>query len=298
MQVQPYLSFEGRCDEAIEFYKKAIGAKVDMLMRFKEAPDQSMMSPGSADKVMHAALRAGDTQMLMSDGRCTGSPNFHGICAGAQRRHRRRRGTDLQRAGRRRQSEHADGEDVLLVAFRHAGRQVRRRLDGSGRRTKAQRTKRCSGGSRCSPQPKTADFVISRVFDAPRDLVWQCFTEPERMKEWWGPKGSTIVASKMDLRVGGTYHGAMRDPGGRVMWAKFVYREIVAPDRLVWVHSFSDEAGGLTRHPLSATWPLELLTTVMFDDAARRKDQSHHPLVAAQRHGRGETRPSTRPATA
>jgi uncharacterized protein YndB with AHSA1/START domain len=51
------------------------------------------------------------------------------------------------------------------------------------------------------------------------------------------------------------------------VWAKFVYREIVAPERLVWVHSFSDEAGGLTRHPLSAAWPLELLTTVTFDDA-------------------------------
>jgi PhnB protein len=79
MQVQPYLSFEGRCDEAIEFYKKAVGAKVDMLMRFKEAPDQSMISPGNADKVMHAAVHVGDTQLLMSDGRCQGSPNFNGI---------------------------------------------------------------------------------------------------------------------------------------------------------------------------------------------------------------------------
>jgi PhnB protein len=79
MQIQPYLSFEGRADEAIEFYKKAIGAKVDMLMRFKEAPDQSMISPESKDKVMHAALHAGDTQLLMSDGRCTGSANFSGI---------------------------------------------------------------------------------------------------------------------------------------------------------------------------------------------------------------------------
>jgi PhnB protein len=79
MQVQPYLAFEGRCDEAIEFYKKAIGAKVEMIMRFKEAPDQSMISPGNADKVMHAALRAGDTMLLMSDGRCTGNTNFHGI---------------------------------------------------------------------------------------------------------------------------------------------------------------------------------------------------------------------------
>jgi PhnB protein len=79
MQVQPYLSFEGRCDEAIDFYKKTIGAKVEMLMRFKDAPDQSMISPGNAGKVMHAALRAGDATLLMSDGRCTGNANFHGI---------------------------------------------------------------------------------------------------------------------------------------------------------------------------------------------------------------------------
>jgi uncharacterized protein YndB with AHSA1/START domain len=63
----------------------------------------------------------------------------------------------------------------------------------------------------------------------------------------------------------------MRDAGGRVMWAKFVYREIVAPERLVWVHSFSDEAGGLTRHPLNATWPLELLTTVTLEEVVGGK---------------------------
>jgi uncharacterized protein YndB with AHSA1/START domain len=111
-------------------------------------------------------------------------------------------------------------------------------------------------------------FAITRSFNAPRTLVWQCFTTPEHMKEWWGPKGSTIVAAKMDLRVGGIYHGAMRDPSGRVMWAKFVYREVVAPQRLVWEHSFSDQTGALTRHPLSPTWPLKLLTTVTFDETA------------------------------
>jgi uncharacterized protein YndB with AHSA1/START domain len=115
-------------------------------------------------------------------------------------------------------------------------------------------------------QTKSANFVITRVFDAQRDLVWKCFTEPERMKEWWGPKGSTIIASKMDFRVGGTYLGAMRDPGGNVMWGKFTYREIAPPQRLVWVHSFSNENGGITRHPLSPTWPLELLTTVTFEE--------------------------------
>jgi uncharacterized protein YndB with AHSA1/START domain len=112
-----------------------------------------------------------------------------------------------------------------------------------------------------------SDFVITRVFDAPREKVWRCFTEPERMKEWFGPKGSTVVASNMDLRVGGTYHGALRAGDGPVMWAKFVYREVVPPQRLAWEHSFSDEAGGLTRHPLSPTWPLKLLTTVTFEDA-------------------------------
>jgi uncharacterized protein YndB with AHSA1/START domain len=116
-----------------------------------------------------------------------------------------------------------------------------------------------------------SDFVITRVFDAPRELVWRCFTEPERMKEWFGPKGSNVVESTMDFRVGGTYHGALRAGDGPVMWAKFVYREIVAPQRLVWVHSFSDAAGGLTRHPLSPTWPLRLLTTVTFEDAGAGK---------------------------
>ncbi|HYQ06691.1 MAG TPA: SRPBCC domain-containing protein [Xanthobacteraceae bacterium] len=116
-------------------------------------------------------------------------------------------------------------------------------------------------------QTKATEFVITRVFAATPDVLWKCFTEPDRMKEWFGPKGSVIVAAKMDLRVGGGYHGAMRGPDGSVMWAKFVYREVVPPRRLVWEHSFSDEAGGLTRHPLSPTWPLQLLTTVTLEDA-------------------------------
>jgi PhnB protein len=79
MHVQPYLMFDGRCDEALEFYKKAIGLEVEMLMRFKDAPDPSMISPGSADKVMHAQVRIGDSTVLASDGRCLGKPNFQGF---------------------------------------------------------------------------------------------------------------------------------------------------------------------------------------------------------------------------
>ena len=110
------------------------------------------------------------------------------------------------------------------------------------------------------------DFVISRVFDAPRDLVWKAFSEPERMKQWWGPKGFTVIVSKMDFRPGGTYHYGMKSPTGEPMWGKFRYREIVPPQRMVLVSSFSDEAGGITRHPMAPTWPLEMLSTFTFED--------------------------------
>jgi uncharacterized protein YndB with AHSA1/START domain len=108
------------------------------------------------------------------------------------------------------------------------------------------------------------EFVIQRGFKAPRAIVFDAFTNPERMKQWWGPKGFTVIASKMDLRPGGTYHYGMQAPDGAAMWGKFVYREIVRPERIVLVNSFSDEAGGLTRHPMSATWPLEMLSTFLF----------------------------------
>ncbi|MBY0320550.1 MAG: VOC family protein [Reyranella sp.] len=77
--VQPYLFFDGKCEEALEFYKSTIGAKVDMLMRFKEAPDQSQMQPNTGEKVMHAAFHVGTTQVLASDGHCAGKPSFQGF---------------------------------------------------------------------------------------------------------------------------------------------------------------------------------------------------------------------------
>ncbi len=79
MNVQPYLFFEGRCDEAIEFYRQALGAEVTRLMRFKDSPDPSMAAPGAGDKVMHAVLRIGDTAVFASDGRSQGSPRFEGF---------------------------------------------------------------------------------------------------------------------------------------------------------------------------------------------------------------------------
>jgi uncharacterized protein YndB with AHSA1/START domain len=120
-------------------------------------------------------------------------------------------------------------------------------------------------------ETKSKDFTMSRVFDAPRDLLWKCFTDPERMKHWWGPKGFTVITSKMDLRVGGTYHYGMQAPDGSIMWGLFTYREIVPQTKLVFVNSFSDEKGGVTRHPMASTWPLYMLSTFTFEDAAHGK---------------------------
>jgi PhnB protein len=80
MQVQSYLNFNGRCEEALEFYRKALGAEVTMLMRFKDMPDPKPPSmAGSENKVMHARFRVGDTTLLASDGQCTGKPTFSGM---------------------------------------------------------------------------------------------------------------------------------------------------------------------------------------------------------------------------
>ena len=81
MQVQPYLFFDGRCEEAVEFYRKALGAEVQALMRFKDNPEPQpgMVPPGSENKVMHACLRIGDTSIMASDGNCQGRPSFQGF---------------------------------------------------------------------------------------------------------------------------------------------------------------------------------------------------------------------------
>ena len=82
MHVEPYLFFNGRCEEAIEFYKRALGAEVLMMMRNKEAPDKpplGMLPEGSDEKVMHATLRIGSSNMMLSDGRCDGKPVFNGF---------------------------------------------------------------------------------------------------------------------------------------------------------------------------------------------------------------------------
>lgn len=79
MQVEPYLFFEGRCEEALEFYRKTLGAEVTTLMRYRESPDPEMIRPGTENKVMHANVRIGSSTLMASDGLCEGHPSFKGF---------------------------------------------------------------------------------------------------------------------------------------------------------------------------------------------------------------------------
>jgi uncharacterized protein YndB with AHSA1/START domain len=109
-------------------------------------------------------------------------------------------------------------------------------------------------------------FVISRVFDAPRDKVWKAWTEVEQLKKWWGPAGFKVHTCKLDLRPGGSMHYGMSAPDGSDMWGKFAFREILKPQRLVFINSFSDPKGGVARDAGHQSWPLEMLTTITFEE--------------------------------
>lgn len=118
-----------------------------------------------------------------------------------------------------------------------------------------------------APPPGERELVITRIFDAPRDLVWKAFTEADRLAHWWGPKGFTMLVRTLDFRPGGVFHYSMRSPDGHIAWGRFVYRDIQAPERMVFVNSFADEDGNIIRSPFSPTWPLEVLNTLALSES-------------------------------
>ncbi|MFS0666892.1 SRPBCC domain-containing protein [Peribacillus frigoritolerans] len=111
--------------------------------------------------------------------------------------------------------------------------------------------------------PKTE---ITRSFIAPRELVFKAFTESEHLQNWWGPKGWAFDISKFELRQEGVFHYSQTSPDGNVMWVKFVYHEVNAPDKLVYTSFFSDEMGNIVRAPFNNNRPLETLNTFTFTE--------------------------------
>ncbi len=119
-------------------------------------------------------------------------------------------------------------------------------------------------------EPVKDELIITRIFDAPRSLVWSAWTEPEHLMRWWGPKNFTAPFCKIDFRVGGFYLSCMRSPEGQDYWSTGVYREIVPFERIVCTDSFADEKGNVV--PASHygmpgdDFPLELNVTIVFED--------------------------------
>jgi uncharacterized protein YndB with AHSA1/START domain len=131
------------------------------------------------------------------------------------------------------------------------------------------------------------EIVITRVLNAPRELVWKAWTDPDHFKRWWGPKDFTAPFCQIDLRVGGKYLNCMRSPQGREYWGTGVYREVVPFERLVFTDSFSDAEGNVvpaTYYGMPADFPLEMLVTVTFEDEAgkTRMTLKHENLPAGE----------------
>jgi uncharacterized protein YndB with AHSA1/START domain len=111
-------------------------------------------------------------------------------------------------------------------------------------------------------------FTIAHTFSASRELLFAAWTEEDHLKGWFGPAGFTIPVCRLNLVPGGMFHYCMRATNGVEMWGKWIFREIESPSRLVFVNTFSNRHGNITRHPYVERWPLELLTVATFTEDA------------------------------
>lgn len=110
------------------------------------------------------------------------------------------------------------------------------------------------------------EFIITRLFDAPLDLVWKVQSEAAHIVNWWGPAGMKMEIIRFDFRPGGLLHYCLESPDGMKMYGKAIYREIDAPHSMTTLVSFSDANEGVQRHPLSATWPLATENRMMLTE--------------------------------
>lgn len=139
------------------------------------------------------------------------------------------------------------------------------------------------------PNAQTApDMTITRIFDAPRELVWKAWSDPEHLRRWWGPEHFTAPTCKVDFRVGGTYHFCMRSPEGQDFWSTGQYQEITPIERIVFTDSFADEFGNVvapTYYGMGDDFPSELVVTVTFEAlAGKTRMTMHHAGIPAGEH--------------
>lgn len=140
-----------------------------------------------------------------------------------------------------------------------------------------------AAGNPSAVQPAEEEVLITRVFDAPRDLVFNAWTDPEHLMRWYAPHGCTIDFRQLDPRPGGVFHSCIHTPTGHDCWCKGVYREVVAPERIVFTMAVADENGNPVE-PVDAgmdpSWPRETVVTVTLADLGGRTKLTLHQTVS------------------
>ncbi len=131
-------------------------------------------------------------------------------------------------------------------------------------------------------KPSEQEVLITRVFDAPRELVFRAWTDPEHLMRWSAPKGCTTHFLKLDFHQGGTFHSCIRSPEGHECWCKGVYREIVVPEMIVFTLEISDEYGNSVEPAdvgMDPDWPRETSVTVTFAELGGTTKLTLHQTV-------------------
>jgi uncharacterized glyoxalase superfamily protein PhnB/uncharacterized protein YndB with AHSA1/START domain len=258
MDLVTYLGFDGDCEAAFRHYEKVLGGKILMMIHYADAPTEVEQEPGAERRIMHARLQVGRHLLMGGDSPAEHFSKPQGFCANVMVE-------DPGEAERIFRELAVDGTVTMPISETFWARKFGMLTDKFGIPWMVNCEKSMS-----EPAPAGEPFVISRTFEAPRKTVWKAFTDLKQMKKWWGPKGVEIASAAMDLQPGGKFHYCMLTPDKQQMWGRMVYREISAPDKIVFVNSFSDPEGGLTRHPMAPQWPIEMLSTFRFEDVGKK----------------------------
>ncbi len=261
MDLVTYLAFDGQCETAFKHYERVLGGKILMMMKGSDVPPGVPVPPEGANRIMHARMQIGDRLLMGGDAPSQFFSKPQGFCVSLM--------VDTPAEAERIFRDLGKGGTVTMpIAETFWAQRFGMLTDKFG----------TPWMINCEKPLETAEqlgkpFTMSRTFNASRERLWECFTDPALMAQWWGHKGSAVGVSKMDLRPGGIYHYCLRTPDGGNLWGKHIYREIAAPERLVFVQSFSDENAAVIRHPMAPHWPLHIHATYTFTKAGRGKSK-------------------------
>lgn len=255
MDFVTYLGFDGHCEEAFLHYETVFRGKLLMMLRMGDAPIGAPVPEADRNRIMHARLDVGSRLLMGGDAPSGKAGTPEGFSVNVM--------VDDPAEAERIFRELSDGGTVRMpIGDSFWARRFGMLVDKFGVPWMVNCMK-----DETAPETPLAPFSLSQTFNVSRDVLWRCFTDVAHLKTWWGPKGATIISASMDFRPGGLFHYGLQMPDGQEIWGRFLYREIVAPERTVHVNAFSDARGGLTRHPLAQQWPIELLSTFTFTEA-------------------------------